>query len=204
MQKGKNRLSAGSSFNMIDNIIQSPVASAEIDKLTSEEMDQRISSTLFEWLDSGDRLDPVVREELVARSAQLRLKIQTIFLEIQKKIIKELYIDVEAETELRREMRLSIPYMDPGERAITLKAMVSSYDSRLERLERQLAGWDLMSNVEFALQSLSETRVPTTLTDKVRELTPAKRRNLLNIIDDLKLEIENTEKKQDVTDIPTG
>lgn len=175
-----------------ENAIQS-----EVVEFTPEELNTRIREAVLEWVDSEGSLDPVAKEALVARTGQLRLKMQTLFLEVQKRFMIDLMIDSEFEGEIRRQMRLDIPYMDATERANTLKALVSTYDTRLERLERQMAGFDLFSNVQFALQSLSEIKVPTDLAAKVKELTPAKRRNLLNIIDDIKSEIKKVEENPD-------
>lgn len=171
-----------------ENAIQS-----ELVHYTPEELDSRIRETLLEWADSDNTIDPVAKEAIIARMGQLRLKLQTMFLEVQKRMMIDLMIDSEFEGEIRRQMRLDIPFMDATERANTLKALISTYDTKLERLERQMAGFDLFSNVEFALRSLSEVRVPTDLAAKVKELTPAKRRNLLNIIEDLKIEIAKVE-----------
>jgi hypothetical protein len=188
---------------MSNELVKPEVKQAKLVEFSPEEMDERIQSVLYEWVDSDHKLDPVVKEALIGRTSQLRLKIQTVFAEVQKKIVKELLIDVEFEAELRREMRLNLPYMSALERINTLKALEGTYRDRLERLERQMAGFDLFSNIEFALQALTEMKVPLDLAEKVKELTPAKRRNLLNIIDDLKIEIEQAEKSKDVSDSTT-
>jgi hypothetical protein len=177
---------------MANEIVPSKVQT-ELDTFSPEEMDSRIREALFDWIDSDQKLDPTAKEALIARGDQLRLKFQTLFIEFQKHTMRELLIDAEAEAELRREMRLNIPFMDATERANTLKALASTYEDRLERLERQMAGWDLFSNSIFALQSSSETRVPLEMSEKVKALTPARRRQLLNIIEDIKTEIDKVE-----------
>lgn len=182
---------------MANEITTLPSIQQELDKYTLDEMDGKIRQALLEWVDSDEKLDPVVKEAIVQRADQLRLKFQTIFVEYQKHVMKELLFDVEAESELRREMRLEIPYMTATEKANALKAMTSTQEDKLERLERQMAGWDLFSNTQFSLQSSSESRVPLAYVEKVKDLTPAKRRQLLNIIEDIKEEVVRIEKAKD-------
>jgi len=154
-----------------------------------EEFDTLIWQNIISWLNSQSDLPESVRNIIAKRAEQLRLKMQVLFMELQRKHIHDLAMDVEFEAELRRELRKSYPFLDAREKAETLKTLISTNEDRLKRLENQLQGFDLFSNVAYAIQTMSNP-VPTALSDKVKQLSPLKRQQLLQVIDEIKSKVE--------------
>lgn len=160
-----------------------------------EVLDQELWASLLEWINSNEELPPQMKTEFIKKVSLLRIKAQSLFVEIQKRILTEVALDIEFESEFRREMRRNLPYMTALERTATLRTLADTNEDRLARLERQMAGFDLFSNIEFAVQTMSDTQVPFSISEKVKQLTPVKRRNILNIINEMKSQIELEEKE---------
>lgn len=145
------------------------------------------------WISDAENLNPLVRDELLRRLENFKLKVNTIVVEIQRRQLEEIALDVQFESDMKREIRKSFLYMTPTERAQTLKLLKSTNEETLMRLERQMAGFDLFANTEQAIQALSYTKLPDNIVETVQAMAPARRRNLLTVINQLKAAAEKEE-----------
>ena len=157
-----------------------------------EDLDEQIWSSILSWLNNQTDLPEFIRDLIAKRAEQLRLKIQVLVMELQRKHINDIALDVQFESELKREMRKSFPFLNPKEQADLLTVISSTNESRLKRLESQLGGFDLFSNIEFAVQTLSQP-IPSTLQKQVKKMSPVKRQQLLSIIEELKSNIKKVD-----------
>ena len=148
---------------------------------------------ILDWVANAEDLSPLVRDELLRRLDNFKLKVNTIVLEIQRRQLEEIALDVQFEGDIKREMRKSFLYMNPTERAQTLKLLKSTNEETLMRFERQMAGFDLFANTEQAIQTLSYTKLPENIVETVQAMAPARRRNLLTVINQLKAAAEKEE-----------
>jgi hypothetical protein len=169
-----------------------------------EEMDDQIWNSILGWLNSQSDLSEEVRDLIAKRADQLRLKIQVIFMEMQKRHVTDIALDVQFESELRRDIRNSFPFLNSKEKAEILKVITSTNEDRIKRLENQVQGFDLFANIEYAIQTLSQP-IPSALSERVKKLTPLKRQQLLTVLDDfsqqLKKVAENTKETEVVGSI---
>jgi hypothetical protein len=86
--------------------------------------------------------------------------------------------------------------MNPIEKAQTLKTLTSTNEERLIRLERQMAGFDLFSNVEYAVQTLAESKLPESVVEQVASLPTDRRRNLQTAMIQMLAAIEREDKAE--------
>lgn len=153
---------------------------------------------VLDWVSNAEDLNPAVKDELLRNLDNLRLKINTILVEIQRRELQEVALDVQFEGEIRRDIRKNFLYMTPIERVQTLKALKAVNEETLMRLERQMAGFDLFANTEQAIQTLSETKLPDNVVEAVAAMPPPRRRNLLTVINQIKAAAEKEEEKNAV------
>ena len=146
---------------------------------------------LLDWLDSDEQLDPAVRAAFIARAKELRTRMQGVFVEIQRRILRYAAYDVAFEEEFRREMRENLPFMDASERALTLRALHDTTEDSLKRLVEQLAGLDLFNSVEMSFQTLTDTKSTPALIDFAQKLPANRRQVLLNMLQTLQKAIHD-------------
>lgn len=163
---------------------------------TPKDIDTEMLESTLSWINEARDLDPLMKDELLRRLEQYKLKMSTMVLELQRKYMNEILTDVEWEVEARRTLRRNFFYLEPSEQNQMFKMLSTISDERLTRLERQLAGFDLPSNVEFSIQTLAETKLPESVTEKVKDLSPARRRNLQNVMNQMLKSIEEKENEE--------
>lgn len=152
---------------------------------------------VMDWVSNAEDLNPLVKDELLRRLADFKLKVNTIVVELQRRQLEEVALDVQFESDIRREIRKNFIYMTPTERAQTLKTLKATNEETLMRLERQMAGFDLFANTEQAIQTLSDTKLPENIVETVQAMAPARRRNLLTVINQIKAAAEKEEAAND-------
>lgn len=163
---------------------------------TPKDVETELLESTLSWINESKGLDPLIKDELLKRLEQYKLKMSAAVLELQRKYVNEMIADVEWEGEARRALRRNFFFLEPSEQVSLFKMLSNVSDERLTRLERQLAGFDIPSNVEFSIQTLSETKLPETVTEKVKELSPARRRNLQNVMNQMLKSIEEKEREE--------
>ena len=140
---------------------------------------------LLEWLNGQEPLPGYVRDYFVERSSELRLRMQAVFLEMQRRAVNMLASDIEFEEELRKEIRLNLPYMTARERTEALNTLNKTHEDRLKRLEAQMAGFDFFNTIEVSIQSLSDTKVTRDLANEVKALPSERRQHLMSMLNDI-------------------
>lgn len=165
---------------------------------TPKEVETELLESTLSWINENRELNPLIKDELLRRLEQYKLKMSAVILEVQRKYVNEVLADVEWEIEARRALRRNFFFLEPAEQIQMFRMLSTVDEDRMIRLERQLAGFDLPSNVEFSIQSLTETKLPETITEKVKELSPARRRNLQNVMNQMLKSIEEKEKEEQI------
>lgn len=173
-----------------------------IEPLSIEEIDNLVWTKLLEWLNGEQDLSPEVRELFVERSVELRLRMQAIFLEIQRRFLAQVAGEAEFEDYLRRDIRDNVPFMSPKEKLEALKTLQASTEDRMKRLEAQLAGLDFFNTVQVSVQSLSDTKVSKNLASSVKAMPTAKRQQLLAMLNDMVKNAEEAPQAEIVNVIP--
>lgn len=168
-----------------------------IEPMSPEEVDSLVWSKLLEWLNGSASLPPNVREAFVERIPELRLRMQAIFVEIQRKFLSQVAAEAEFEETLRRDIRENIPYMSSKEKTEALKALQSSTEDRMKRLEAQLAGFDFFNTIQVAVHSMSDTKVSKDVATSVHAMPTARRQALLATLQDI---VKNVEEQQVIED----
>jgi hypothetical protein len=168
----------------------------ETTELTIKDIDTVLNESITSWLNEAQELDPLFKDELLKRLDKYKLKVSTIVLELQRKYLNEMMNDIEWEVEARRTLRRNFFFMEPSEQNQMFKMLSTISEERLTRLERQMAGFDLPANVEFSIQTLAETKLPTEVVDKVKDLSPARRRNLSNVMSQMIKSIEEKDAEE--------
>lgn len=163
--------------------------------ITPEEADEMVWEALLKWLNGQADLPPHIKEIFVERSSELRLRMQAIFVEIQRKFLSQVASDAEFEDHLRRTIREDIPYMSGKEKLEALKVMTDSTEDRLKRLEAQLAGFDFFKTIETGVQSLSEAKITKSMKTIVQGMPSDKRQQLLAMLNTMVKEINETESR---------
>lgn len=166
--------------------------------LTPKDVNTELFESTLSWINEAKDLNPLVKDELLRRLEQYKLKMSAAVLDLQRKYVHEILVDVEWEVEARRTLRRNFFFLEPAEQNQMFKMLSTISDERLTRLERQLAGFDLPSNVEFSIQTLAETKLPESVTEKVKELSPARRRNLQNVMNQMLKSIEEKDKEDKI------
>jgi len=164
--------------------------------MTPKDVEGELLESTLSWINESRELNPLIKEELLRRLEQYKLKMSTAVLELQRKYMHEILTDVEWEVEARRTLRRNFFFLEPAEQNQMFKMLSTISDERLTRLERQLAGFDLPSNVEFSIQTLAETKLPESVTEKVKDLSPARRRNLQNVMNQMLKSIEEKDNEE--------
>jgi hypothetical protein len=170
----------------------------EAEVLTPEQAGERVWNELLAWTNGLITvLPPDVKDLFVERSKELRLRMQAIFLEMQRRFILQAAADIEFEGELRRSIKMNLPYMSNKEKTDALTVLTSTSENRLKRLEAQLAGWDFFNTIEVSIQSLSEAHVPKALKEAVGGMPSEKRQQLLATLTDIVAEANKKEQKDE-------
>ena len=154
-----------------------------------EEANQALWEGLLDWLTSDDAISPEIRELFLERAKDLRLKMQTVFIEIQKKFLNEMILDAELEGSMRRQLRREYPYMSALDKKNTLQVLQATLEARILRLEAQLAGFDFFNNIETAITTLDTTKISVEISDNVRALPSNRRQALLTVLTNIVTEI---------------
>lgn len=188
----------------IEQTSQNEEEVVEAEVLTPEKAGERVWNELLAWTNGLiPFLPPDVKDLFVERSKELRLRMQAIFLEMQRKFILQAASDIEFEGEIRRDIKMGLPYMTYKEKVDALNALVSTSENRLKRLEAQLAGWDFFNTIEVSIQSLSEANVPKALKEAVGSMPSEKRQQLLATVTDIVREANKKEQEQDEQPLST-
>lgn len=156
--------------------------------VNSEDIDQVVGSSLHSWLNDQGDLSPEIRDILAKRAEDLRLKIQVFFMEFQRQHVTDMAFDLKFESEIRRELRSNYPFLTSSEKVEVLKSLGTNNEDRIARLESQVQGFDLFSNIAYALNTMSSP-IPSVLAEKVKSLSPLKRQHLLGLMGEVKKEI---------------
>jgi hypothetical protein len=164
----------------------------EKDFISPEEVDGLVWSKLLEWLNGAGQLNPDIREAFVERLPELRLRMQAIFIEIQRKFLSQVAAEAEFEEHLRRDIRENIPYMTAKEKLEALKTLQATTEDRMKRLEAQLAGFDFFNTVQVSVQSMSDTKVAKSMTTAVTAMPPVRRQQLLAMLNDIVANVGTT------------
>lgn len=170
-------------------------------KYSFREMDNIIDEELLSWLNSYEALNPSVKKQILQRLVGLRTKFQVMMVEVQKKIFRTFFIDLESEEMSREYLRSQIPYMSNKERLDTLRGLSSVNEDRLSRLETQLTGFDFLNTTAMSLETLSEVRASEAIVDEVKKLSPERRARLLLTANEIIKEINATERADGTTEI---
>lgn len=157
----------------------------ESELLTPEEAGELVWRELLAWVNGTPSLPAHVKDLFVERSKELRLRMQAIFLEMQRRFILQAASDIEFESEIRNSIKTGLPYMSYKEKIDALNVLVSTGENRLKRLESQLAGWDFFNTIEVSIQSLSEANVPKAVKEAVNAMPSEKRQQLLATLTDI-------------------
>jgi len=190
---------------MIEETSQNENQVIEAEILTPEQAGERVWNELLAWTDGLiPVLPPDVKDLFVERSKELRLRMQAIFLEMQRRFIMQAASDIEFEGELRRSIKMNLPYMSNKEKTDALNALTSTSENRLKRLEAQLAGWDFFNTIEVSIQSLSEANVPKALKEAVGSMPSEKRQQLLATLTDIVKQVELKEKDEQPNTTESG
>jgi hypothetical protein len=156
-----------------------------LEPITPEETGNIIWSKLLEWLNGGKDISPEIRDLFVENSTELRLRMQAVYMEIQRKFLNQVAAEAEFEDYLRRDIRENIPYMSGKEKLEALKTLQSTTDMRMQRLEAQLAGFDFFNTIQVSVQSMSDTKVHKDLAASVKSIPSARRQQLLAVLTDM-------------------
>ncbi len=157
----------------------------EHELLNSEQINVGMLDTLLAWLRENNPLSPVAKESFVDNNRELRLKMQAIVVEIQKKYISLIAEDVQFEEFMRADIRERFPYMTNKERIEASRALHAVAEDRWKRLETQMAGFDFFTNVEQAIQTLSEAKVSKDIKEQVKALPAKNRAKLVRLLDSI-------------------
>jgi hypothetical protein len=166
---------------------------SESEVLTPEEAGEMVWHELLAWVNGSSSLSAHVKELFVERSKELRLRMQAVFLEMQRKFILQAASDIEFEGEIRRSIKAGLPYMSYKEKTDALNVLVSTGENRFKRLESQLAGWDFFNTIEVSMQSLSEANIPRVIKAAVGAMPSEKRQQLLATLTDIVKEADKKE-----------
>jgi hypothetical protein len=169
-------------------------------KHSLREFDHVIEEELLSWLNSYEALDASVKKQVLARLVGLRVKFQVLMVEVQKKIFRDFVQDLQTESVARDYLRSQLPYLSNKERIETITALAKIDETRLQRLETQLTGWDFVNTTAMSLETLSEIRASEELVDEVKKLAPERRARLLLTANEIIKEI-NTIEKAESTDV---
>lgn len=167
----------------------------ESKKIDSEDVPDIIWSNLLNWLTSSDALPKEIKGYFIEHAQDLRLKIQAIVLQIQVKSLHQVAMDVDFEEEVRRDIRNNLPFMSPSEKVEALRAINGTNKDKLDRIKEQVAGYDFMTTIQTSLQSLSDIKISSDLTEKVREIDAPKRRQILAVLNQIEQETKEKEKE---------
>lgn len=144
---------------------------------------------LVDWVDDSP-LPEDIRKEFADRAKFLRLRMQALVLEIQKRAVLNVAVDMDAEADLRLQMRNSIPYMTPLERVQTLRSLADTRNKYIEEISLQVAGWDMFDAIEFSMETMSDIRASGVIVGKLKKMEPEKRQKILDTLMTLKRELE--------------
>lgn len=153
--------------------------------ITPEHITVGMLDTLLAWLRENNALSPVAKEAFVDNNRELRLKMQAIVVEIQKKYITLIAEDAQFEEYMRSQIRENFPYMTSKERIEAMRAFSAIGEDRWKRLETQMAGFDFFTNVEQAIQTLSEAKVAKDIKEQVKALPAKNRARLVRLLDSI-------------------
>ena len=167
--------------------------------ISPDEASSLIWEELLTWLNSNRPLPADVRDLFVERSGELRLRMQSVFMEIQRRYLTQIAGDIEFEEELRRDIRRSLPYLSFKEKAEALKALNFDTESRLKRLEQQMAGFDFFNTIEVSIQSMSDIRVSKELSNSVKAMPSDRRAQLLTMLTDMVRNMSEEDKQKLLT-----
>ena len=167
-------------MNTVDN-------TTNIDK---DDVAELVYEKLLEWLDSDATLPPEARESLIFRLKDIRLKIQAIVLEIHRRKIQNLAVDVDLEAVIRRDIRTHLPYLEPKDKVAALKALIDTNAESLAEIKEQIAGFDFPEVVQQHIENLSDTDVAKGVIKQVKALPEDRRQR---IMDELKSMIKESE-----------
>jgi len=167
--------------------------------ISPDEASSLIWEELLTWLNSSRPLPADVRDLFVERSGELRLRMQSVFMEIQRRYLTQIAGDIEFEEELRRDIRRSLPYLSFKEKAEALKALNFDTESRLKRLEQQMAGFDFFNTIEVSIQSMSDIRVSKELSNSVKAMPSDRRAQLLTMLTDMVRNMSEEDKQKLLT-----
>ena len=158
--------------------------------ITAEETGNYIWTKLLEWLNGGDDITPEVRELFVEKSTELRLRMQAVFMELQRQFLNQVAAESAFEDHLRRDIRANLPYMSAKEKLDALKILQASTDVRMQRLESQLAGFDFFNTIQVSVQSMTDTKVSKDLAQSVKQIPSARRQALLVTLNSMLKQLE--------------
>ena len=163
-----------------------------IEPLSPEEVDGLVWTKLLEWLNGTTPLSAEIREAFVERIPELRLRMQAIFIEIQRRFLSQVAAESEFEEYLRRNIRADLPFMSSKEKLEALKTLQASTEDRMKRLEAQLAGFDFFNTIQVSVQSMSDTKVAKSMTTAVTAMPPVRRQQLLAMLNEIVANVGTT------------
>ena len=169
-------------MDLQEETVETPVYAEDVGDLVWEK--------LLEWLNGDEEITPQIREFFIDRSTELRLRFQAIFIEVQRRFLNQVAAETEFEDYLRRDIRQNLPYMNAKEKIEALKALTSTTDTRMTRLESQLAGFDFFNTIQVSVQSLTDTKVSKDLAASVKQIPSARRQHLLTMLNEIVKKIE--------------
>lgn len=152
--------------------------------MPQEELGELVWGALLDWMNGG-RISPEARAQFIERSSELRLRMQAVMMEIQRRFLSQVANESEFEDVLRRSIREDLPYMTAKEKLEALKILQSSTEDRMKRLEAQLAGFDFFNTIQASIQSMSDTKVNKSLATAVTAMPTARRQQLLTMLNDI-------------------
>lgn len=167
-----------------------PIENDYLETVSAEETGNYIWTKLLEWLNGTSDITPEVRDLFVEKSTELRLRMQAVFIEIQRKFLNQVAAEAEFEDHLRRDIRENLPFMSSKEKLEALKTLNSSTDVRMQRLESQLAGFDFFNTIQVSVQSMSDTKVSKDLAASVKQIPSARRQALLVTLNTMLKQLE--------------
>jgi len=163
------------------------------EELSQDEVANLVWEKLLEWLNSQDTLDPSIKQYFIERSEDLRIKMQAIYVEMQRKSITAIASDVEFENEMRRMLKQNYPFMTTNQQMNALKTFAESNEKKLKRLEAQLYGFDIFETVQKTIQSVSEFKVQKEVYNSVKQMPSDKRQKMLGILTSIISDVEESE-----------
>lgn len=151
---------------------------------------------LLEWLNSQEPLNPDIKQFFIERAEDLRVKMQAIYLEIQRKNLTNVAADIDFERELKSHIRQNMPFMTANQLLNAAKVISDVNFEKLKRIEAQSAGFDIFDTVQNLVRSVSEIKVEKDIVKAVNEMPSDKRQMMLTTLMSI---VKQLNKSDDIT-----